>query len=808
MSAIPHIIGVRHHSPACARLVAARIRSLQPAYVLIEGPADFNARLDELALPHRLPVAIYSYLSGSRNENDEAHEAEVHHGSWTPFSEHSPEWQAISVGRDTGAQVRFIDLPAWHDAFAHTLNRYADDDGDAQENRAEEYIEQLGTALNVEGRDALWDQLFEDEEDLDTLCFSLTAHFKHLRNDDIGSLGNQERETMMARWIAWAVAQRQGPVIVVCGGYHAPALAKLWPGMQAEFSVGEAEPATPTPANSPADSSDSASPDLRYGSFLVPYTFKRLDAFTGYASGMPSPAYYQWLWAHGHEGAARHVLQAVLTRLREKKLAASTADLIAVQVRAQALTRLRGHRHTLRNDWLDALAGALVKDALDAPLPWSYRGPIRAGTDPVLVQIMDVLAGDMAGQLAAGTPQPPLIAALRDELAAADIRVNVQPHRLELDLLTARGRSQSQLLHRVALLELPGFVRNSGPQLALSGERKESWTLSQPFEQQAALIEAGAWGATLLDAARARLEDSLRKAGGRITELAKGLNRAAFAGLHGLSKKVLADLQTAVAHENQFEALGPALGMLFTLLRHGHTLGMADAPVLRVVIEAGVDRALWLLEPPGAIPPGAMNTHIQGFTVLRQIAVDVLSAQRQPSEQIALNIEVPRLLAVLERKAANTTSAALSRGAALGAIISLRAQMETAPSAYSEQAITVLQGMAANQLGDAVSGLLALAREQLLHDTQFVAGLDAKVQTLDDSDFVIALPALRSAFTWLPTRERGNLAEQVLALHQSQHLPRSSLTAQRGNWSPEQVAANRLAEQKALAQLQAWGIPC
>jgi len=28
---------------------------------LIEGPSDFNDRIDELLLPHELPVAIYSY---------------------------------------------------------------------------------------------------------------------------------------------------------------------------------------------------------------------------------------------------------------------------------------------------------------------------------------------------------------------------------------------------------------------------------------------------------------------------------------------------------------------------------------------------------------------------------------------------------------------------------------------------------------------------------------------------------------------------------------------------------------------------
>ncbi len=53
---------VRHHSPACARLVRRLIHDLRPSRVLIEGPSDFNSRMAELSLPHRLPIAIYSYV--------------------------------------------------------------------------------------------------------------------------------------------------------------------------------------------------------------------------------------------------------------------------------------------------------------------------------------------------------------------------------------------------------------------------------------------------------------------------------------------------------------------------------------------------------------------------------------------------------------------------------------------------------------------------------------------------------------------------------------------------------------------------
>jgi len=785
----PLIIGVRHHSPACARLVAARIRALAPAYVLIEGPADFNARLDELALPHRLPIAIYSYLAD--DAGTEAQAGVSRHGSWAPFAEHSPEWQALCAGREAGAALRFIDLPAWHGAFTDTPNRYADAADDDQEARAHAYLDALAVAVGVDSRDALWDQLFEDHADLDTLQATLAAHFDHLRGSDPGSPGNAAREAMMAAWIGWAVAQRRGQVVVVCGGYHAPALARLWPSARARFQAGAAEPATPPPAA------------LRHGSFLVPYTFKRLDAFTGYASGMPSPAYYQWVWTHGLAGAGRRLLRGVLARLRDNKLPASTADLMAVQLRAAGMARLRGHRAPLRSDWLDALAGTLVSDGLDAPLPWTYRGPIRAGTDPVLVQVMDVLAGDQPGQLAPDTPQPPLVVAFWVELEAAGLQPTPQATSVELDLLAPDGRRRSQLLHRAALLDLPGFVRKSGPDWALSGQSKERWLLSQPFAQAAALIEAGAWGATLLDAARARLEDRLRQAGRHIDALAVHLDRAAFAGLPALSAALLAELPAAVAQEARFEVLGPALGRLYLLLRHGQLLGMAQAPVLRVVIEAGVDRALWLLEPPAAVPAGAVDAHLQAMQALYRIALDAASDSGAAG---ALTIEVPRMLAVFERKAASHASAPLSRGAALGALIALHAQLDEATGPAADVAFPVLDSLAPAQLGDAVGGLLALAREALLHDTQFMAGLDARVQRLADDEFIVALPALRAAFGWLPTRERGSLAGQVLCLHDAHHLARHHLTASLGAWSAEEVAAHRLAEQEAVAALAAWGL--
>ncbi len=779
----PLIIGVRHFSPACARLVAQRIRALRPRYVLIEGPADFNDRLAELALPHRLPLAIYSYFSDD-GENG------ARRASWSPFSLHAPEWQAMQAAREVGAQLRFIDLPAWHDAFADTLNRYADANDAEHEGRAAAYEARLCEALSIDGRDTLWDHLFEGELPEDELSERLSTYFEHLRAGDPGSIGNQAREAMMARYVAWAMARGDGEVVVICGGYHAPALAALWSEVPAHECA--REPTLPTPPRSSFDAT------VRFGSYLVPYHFKRLDAFTGYASGMSSPAYYEWVWKYGVAGAGAKLLQSVLERLRAKKMAASTADFIAVHAHAMGLARMRAHAWPLRSDWLDALAGSLVKQALDAPLPWTYRGPIRAGTDPALVQVMDVLAGDQRGQLAPGTPQPPLVVAVEAELQTLGIAV---PGTLALNLLDAPERARSQALHRLSLLAIPGFVRASGPSLALGGGQRERWVLSEPLEQRAALIEAASYGATLIDAARARLEDILRQrapGAGLIEAIADGLNRAAFAGLADVSDRLLGELQDAVGHAPHFHALGQPLQVLYALYRHGELVGMRGSALLGTVICAAFDRALWLAEAPGAVAPNEQHAHINTWNAIAMLVRDALAdgGGRELTE-----LEPERALAVCRRKAVAEYAAPVSRGAAIGLLLSIDGQAEAA-----EMANALLATLPPMLVGDALAGLLALARQHLSEDTRFVGAFDALVRDLDDADFVKALPAMRGAFAWLPTHERGTLAAAVLALHNAGHQSGRTLTRRLGAHSAEAIAHNDMLERAAVATLAGWGI--
>src|SRR3954453_3072955 len=205
-------IGVRHHSPACARLTRDAIRELRPAHVLVEGPADMNDRLAEVMLDHELPVAVFTSYRDEQRQ----------HASWTPLCEHSPEWVAVTEGRAAGAAVRFIDLPAWHPAFAGMTNRYSD-----AERRHADAIARLCDVFAVDNVDTLWDHLFEVDPG-DGLASELVAYFDLVRGDAAASDADVERETYMATWVRAAVADAgDRPVVVVTGGFHRPALIAL-----------------------------------------------------------------------------------------------------------------------------------------------------------------------------------------------------------------------------------------------------------------------------------------------------------------------------------------------------------------------------------------------------------------------------------------------------------------------------------------------------------------------------------------------------------------------------------------------------
>ncbi len=713
------IVGVRHHSPACARLVARVIDSCSPAMVLIEGPSDMNERIDELLLGHQLPIAVYSY----RLDGDDAAHAR---GTWTPFCDYSPEWVALTRGRAAGAETLFIDLPAYDDAFHDCINRYAD--GLLSRVRWSEMAARYGFDCS----DALWDHLFEAQgEDESSLEGRLARYFDGLRgsdeSEDPATEMDARREAFMAQWIGWALnrVEERATVLVVCGGYHAPVLRRL----SASLCPPEPPPCAPPEG-------------ARVGSFLVPFSFKRLDSFAGYASGMPSPAFYQAVWER-EGGAPAHMLAHAVERLRHIGQVVSTADHTAASVMTEGLARMRGHLVPTRVDTLDGLVATLLKEPIDAPLPWSERQVLRPGTAPLLVELVAAYSGERRGLLAQGTPVPPLVDDAKSELAAVGLALGPVVRRVELgcaDPTTQRART---ILHRLRVLAIDGVELVGAPSLERTPHAAawaERWALVEVDGTLPTLIERALYGATLAQAARACLEERMARAGDLLAFVAT-LQDALLASLPHLAASLSEATLTVVERESRLAHAGAALDALSVIDRR---LQRDTANTTVAALRAAVfERALWLLEAAGDTTDTTFRR--EDIHAVRAIARCTLTAGAAED--------------CLERIASRRHAPPGLRGACLGALWSAQVMRGHAPA---EVASGVCATIESAQLGDFLSGLAVTAREEMLA-SELLDTVEQRVHALEHEEFLVGLPSLRRAFAYFPPRERLEIARRVLA---------------------------------------------
>lgn len=768
-------LGVRHHSPACARLVGRVIEELRPAYVLVEGPADMNDRLGELLLAHMLPVAVFSHY------RDDARVAT----SWAPLCDYSPEWIALREGHASGAEVRFIDLPSWHPAFAERADRHTNRYADA-EARYARATERLCAHFAVDSVDALWDGLFEvtDSTDgtdgADDLRARLDAYFALVRGDAEADPGDRAREEYMASWVRAAVARAgERPVLVVTGGFHQPALRAL-------TAQGDGTAGAPSWPEVPAPSEGAVG-----GSFLVPYSFRQLDAFAGYQSGMPSPGYYQRLWEGGAHAAAQDLLRSVAERLRTRGIPLSTADLIAARGLAQGLALMRGHAYETRVDVLDGLAGALISDDLEQPLPWTGRGTLGAGTHPVVVEMIAACAGDTEGRLHPDTPLPPLVHDVAEQLARLGLADPDGP--VTLDLTEADGLTRSQVLHRLRVLGVPGFTRVSGPSDGADPVFTERWEPGPASGREAGLIEAGAYGARLDEAASTVLGERARTAGTEAGSLAGLLFDAVLCGVGPLCDELLEALAVQVGQVPELGPLGEVLTAALGLWRHDRVFGVARGPLLGGVVGGATDRVFWLAEGLHG-GPGVDFARLRALAAARDA---LLHAPQLPS----VTPEAAALAAA--RIGRDRRAPADLRGAAFGLRWALGVPDDPAAAVQALATTT-----ASDALGDWLAGLFALAREEVtaevpVDEEPLIDVLDRVVSAMTEDDFLTGLPALRQAFAFFPPRERERIAERLLQRRGKHGSARSLL---RTTADPLLLARARALEENVARLLDRHGL--
>lgn len=748
-----HLFGIRHHGPGSARGVLTALETVDPAIVLIEGPPDADEMIRFAASPAMVPpVALLVHA-----------EADPANSSFYPFAIFSPEWQAMRWALAKGRPVRFIDLPMTNQLAerarieseqkaAEALaidppSAAADTDGSADEStiRAStpgpttleadqdadvlrirrDPLAYLAEIAGYDDSEAWWNALVEQGAHgpelfvaIETAIAALRAHIDPLAPwppDE--ALRERRREAHMRLAIAAASGETEGPVAVVCGAWHVPALRAKTPAKDDRALL-------------------KGLPKIKVTATWVPWTETRLAARSGYGAGVVSPGWYAHVWdelARAGTGATTFATRwqtRVAMLLRKHGRPASTASVIEA-------TRLALSLASLRDQALPGLEE--MREATLATLCDGQSAPFR------LIEA-ELVIGLRVGEIDEAVPQMPLAADLARQQKKLKLKPEALDSEVSLDLRSEAGLAKSLLFHRLLLINLPwGTLQGTG---SSRGTFRENWRLRWEPEFSVRLAEALVYGTTVEQAAGNAAIATAERATtlAAISEVVRG---CLHAGLEQAANATIARLQRQAAASSDVAELAGAVPPLATILRYGTAREMPTASLRLLVtslveaVSAGLTYACRTLDAEAA---GAMRDRVAALDVAMGLIGDdaLTEAWRRALRHLAADAGAHPVLkglavrALYDQSVIDTGETALALSRALS------------PSVTPRDA------------GDWLDGFLGKSGQILMHDDALRALIDRWLVALGPEEFTAILPMLRRAFSSLDKIERRRMLDTIV----------------------------------------------
>ncbi len=762
---------VRHHSPACAYAVLSLIETVKPDHILIEGPDSFNALiptlLDQQTCP---PVAILGQAEALKKGDDTPRSA------YFPFCEYSPEWQALQAGRQQAATLRFIDLP-W--------NAQRDDeqpDTHSQSLQKERYlahsqfISQLAKKCYCRDHDELWEHLFElrtvaaltDWQRLfhDTFIWCALARLDY-EPEVLAAEGSSRREAHMLAHIQ-TVKQQQphARILVVTGGFHTLALIEgLADALPRQFAL-TADQQQQFLAMQKRAEKDSA--------WLIRYSFDRLDALNGYASGMPSPAYYQKSWEsllqqrqeqaenlptqHYRTQAGVAFLATVAQALREKHFDNPPSYLSVKQAAEQSLqlAALRNHPGPGRYDLLDGLQSAFIKGSLDE------------SQQELWLAIKACFSGYQLGNIPVGTTTPPLVAETYARAAAFRFKLDdTLAKTTKLDIYrNTQHRLRSRFLHLLSFLDIHFARRVNGPDFLaghqldlLFEEWQYAWTPNVEGElialsEKGTQLEAIALNTLLVMEEQLEAQGQNRSSQNAVTLLIQ----AALIGLQQRIPSLFTLLDRYIQQDFRLDSLTECGHKLLQLWRCHTLLDISDVTAIENRFHQLLPQTFFCLEHLAQGDEQQQEVHFQALLALREL-IGLLP-------EMALSHDYRHdFYQQLARLNGKLNSVPLLKGA-VDAICylddqadaaTLTTQLDNAFSTGSDPESAVAYFV----------GIMRTAPELALRLPLLIDSLNRYLAGWDEQQFIGILPELRFAFSQLTPKQNANVASYIADITQS-----------------------------------------
>lgn len=741
---------VKHYSPACAREVTRLIEEVMPVAVLVEGPEDATAHIPHIVHADTAPpLTIFSVyvdrkdrfgLNGTLSPDPEV---PARYRSWWPMTVFCPEYAALRAGAEVGAELLFVDLPVpGRIPFTHARTRQRTEVVDDHHLATSAYFGALQRKQRRRDFEEFWRANFErgaltgEAFRRAVLTFAWCARYAAAEpgappaeGSRLDVDGTHVRECHM-RWHIDRVLKRYeaGRVVVVTGAYHSVALP-FTRGRKAKFKL-----------------------DRDLETMLSPYSYSALARLYHMAR---TPGYEHAIWdameaaePRPYDSAAQRTLVEVMRRARERGEAVSTADAVGAWQAARRLAELRRNDEVTVHDLLDACQMGFVKGD-------------RALAGPAIVQAAQaVLVGRRHGYLTPEAGVLPLI---------GDFHARAKSHRLDLsgaqksvrlDLhKQLKHRQKSAFLHRCRHLDIPMFGDLDGEGTPLKGPDPitgegmhlitETWAVRWRETVDDRLVELAAEGATVAEAATARLRGALPAARGDAAATTALLLRCAQMRLVDAFDELLGAVDAAVVDDARFTHLVDALDDFVLLFAYRDAIATRGLDRLITTIGAVWLKAITVLPGLRHIDADALPPVLERMLTLSRIAVTFEVAE----------FDTVLLVDALARMASDDGTAPALRGAAHGILHGFGAarerQIAAALSGY-------LRGLRPTEGGAYLDGLFQASRSVFMRSPRLLRAVHEAIGALDWETFKTVLPDLRRAFTRFIPGELDRISQRVV----------------------------------------------
>lgn len=712
------VFGIRHHGPGSARRLRQAFERWRPDCVLIEMPADTESVLRQAADPGlRPPVALVCY-----------DEQDIQRASFYPFTSFSPEWQALQWALRTDATVRAIDLPARHQfALRATAATGLLDPTDDAETLAlqRDPLAVIARLAGFTDSERWWDTTLEQMDDDEEVFAAVLEMVDTLRRAyrQADRPDTLRREAYMRQVVRQAVRDGFARIAVVCGAWHAPALAQ-WE----QYAVATDRKRL------------QKMPRSKVGTAWVPWSYEHLLRESGYGAGISSPAWYAMCYQHDRQ-AVVHWMVAAGRLLREAGFDSSPAQVQEAVRLATSLAALRGQ----------ALPGL-------AELREAALATLAAGKDERLSLIEHrLIVGEQVGEVPAGLAVVPLQRDLEAQLRQSRLNkywgqsgrrylkaTKAQP-RGGIDLRQPTDLAKSILLHRLRLLGITWGQQEENSAADLGGF-KEIWQLHWLPAFSLSLLEAAGWGNTIAEATATRAR-ALAATGLSLAALAALIRQLLQADLPAIAAALSGQLRRQAALQHDAAELLGLLPELVRTVRYGDARRTDVTSLLELLLEL-------LPRIVAGLPTAAAHLDDEASAAILQdirqahVALDLLDLEA---------LTVP-WIGLLETLAGQDSLHALARGG----VTRLLADRHHWP--VEETARRLAYALSGGQGSTAIAywleGFLGGSGLLLIHQPRLRELIDDWISGLPTVEFQEVVPLLRRAFARFSTAER----RQLLAL--------------------------------------------